>query len=129
MIALLLKLLAEGRNVEIEVAGMSMAPLLLRGDRILIAPIGERDFRLHDIVVLRTEGRLLAHRVIALHPLRTEGDQSLEIDPEWPPDSVVGRVVAFRRGPRLIKLGSPEGLLRNWWSRFSRWRVPRQAAF
>ena len=117
MIGLALKLLAEGRKVEIEVSGMSMAPLIRRGDRIVVAPVREDELAVHDIVVVRTDGKLLAHRVVALAPLRTKGDLADEVDPEWPTDSVVGRVIGVRRDQRLVSLHSLEGLVRNWWSR------------
>lgn len=117
MIGLALRLLSEGRKVEIEVAGMSMAPLIRRGDKIVIAPATEAELRPNDIVVVRTEGKLLAHRVITSEPLRTKGDDAPDEDPSWPPHSVIGRVIAVRRGHDLVDLRSLRGRVRNWWSR------------
>ena len=124
MIGLALRLLSEGRKVEIEVAGMSMAPLIRKGDKIIIAPAIESELRVHDIAVVRTDGKLLAHRVVSIAPLRTKGDLADAQDPEWPADSVIGVVIGVRRGGRTFSTGSLEGRLRSWWSRAIplRWR-------
>lgn len=117
MIGLALRLLAEGRKVEIEVAGMSMAPLIRKGDKIIIAPAVESALSRHDIAVVRTDGKLLAHRVVSVAPLRTKGDLADAEDPAWPADSVIGVVIGVRRDGRTFSIGSLEGRLRSWWSR------------
>ena len=122
---LLADLLAEGWSVEMEVTGGSMAPCLLDGDVVTVAPIRGAP-ELGDIVVWVDRRRLLVHRVVARHPVVdgpplwvTRGDAVPFADPAADLSEFLGTVVAARRRGRPLRWGLGRG--RRTIARLSRW--------
>jgi hypothetical protein len=104
-----------GFTVELPVAGVSMWPLLRRGDLVTIEPArrvapGELAF------VARGDGFVL-HRVVASAPLTTRGDGCAQADPPHAPDALIGRAIAFRRRGVRVRLDGPVGRALSVWSR------------
>lgn len=78
--------------------GQSMAPALLPGDEILLAP-WDRAPAPGDIVLARVQGSFVVHRVVWAGPTRlvTRGDGCIRADPPVPRSAVPYRVAAVRR--------------------------------
>ncbi len=70
-----LALLAEGRDVTLPFAGISMKPTLQQGDKIVLSPLA-RPVQRYDVVLYRSGDRYLLHRVLAVrrHCLIVRGD-------------------------------------------------------
>jgi signal peptidase I len=101
---------AHGVQQWLPVTGASMLPALAEGDEILVSH-DIRPLRRGDIVVIRQNGGLIAHRVIrrtrdgAGQPqVCTKGDNNPRFDPPTPETDVLGRVVALRRGGKASSL-------------------------
>ena len=85
--------------------GYSMIPLLLPSDRIIVAK--SKKYKHNDIVVFRKNGRLIAHRLIYIHPekgyLVTKGDHNSKSDGRLTYNDILGKVEAFRRnGEKMV---------------------------
>jgi hypothetical protein len=111
--ALVDSLLAEGLSVRFRAGGRSMLPTLRDGDCVTVAPVDPRAVAIGDVVLCRTSGGPIVHRVAqrsggageARFTLR--GDASFENDrPVGAPD-LLGRVVGVDRAPEapLIRVG------------------------
>jgi signal peptidase I len=87
---------AASGTARLTVAGASMAPLLCRGDVILVRLGGVRP-RLGDVVVRRQSGGLVVHRVVKVdgEHILTKGDASLSPDPPAALDDILGVVIAI----------------------------------
>jgi hypothetical protein len=103
----------------IAVSGSSMLPLVRDGDHVLVAH-GFAGVRRGDIVVLRREGRLIAHRVLRIYggnagsTFITKGDSVYRLDPPSSADQVLGRVLAVRRKGRHLRLDTPAWRMFGW---------------
>ena len=62
---LLAQRLAAGGSVRLTVATRSMAPFLLPGDGVMLAPVSAQSLRAGDIVALSALPQPLVHRVVA----------------------------------------------------------------
>jgi signal peptidase I len=97
-------------QVRLTIKSGSMFPALRVGDQVLIKRASADQLRLGDVVVLRTAGALVAHRLIARRQqdaqlfLITKGDACVEADSPWHPSALVGVVIAVRRGIRETSL-------------------------
>jgi hypothetical protein len=107
----LAQLLRSGMPAEIGAHGVSMRPLLLPGDRLLVEPIAAAQLRLGDVAVIDAPTGPFAHRVVGLSPLVTRGDGASGNDPPIREEAVVGRVRAFRRGRWTVRLDGTVGVL------------------
>lgn len=101
---------AHGVQQWLPVTGSSMLPILAEGDEILVSH-DIRPLRRGDIVVIRQNGGLIAHRVIrrtrnaaGQRQLCTKGDNNPRFDPSTFAADVLGRVVAVRRGGQVRSL-------------------------
>ncbi len=103
--------LAQGALLRLRVSGQSMAPLVERGDLVLVQRVTPADLRRGDLLLVEQGGDFLVHRLVAndTHGVRTKGDKSSYADLPLPPQDVLGRVVAVERDGRRIELG------RGWW--------------
>jgi hypothetical protein len=105
----------KGQNPFLNVISDSMAPLVNSGDQVQIAPILFDRLHRGDVVVLTGLTELLTHRfwgLIGDHGnanLITKGDRPQHFDPPHSADTLVGLVVARRRGGRLLHLKSGLG--------------------
>jgi hypothetical protein len=114
--------LAQGALLRLRVAGSSMAPLVERGDLVLVQRANLEDLRRGDLLLVEQEGDFLVHRLVAAprrrgaryrgpdaHQIQTKGDNASYADLPLLPQDVLGRVVAVEREGRRIELG------RGWW--------------
>lgn len=99
----------------LRVRGRSMLPTLQPGDDVLVQPVTAEALAPGDWVALR--GGFL-HRYLGRRAGRvvTKGDGHRALDPAWPPDAVLGRVVEAQRNGRCFYRRTPgqlrrEGLL------------------
>jgi len=94
-----------GRPAAVRVQGASMRPTLEPGGWIRVDFAPTR-LRFGDLVVLRSDGYLVVHRLVSLagrrqegKRFRTRGDGRLELDPPVARSRIVGRVTGLlRRG-------------------------------
>lgn len=102
---LVAELLRDGRRVSLAVGGVSMAPLMRAGDRVVLEPV-DRVGR-GDVVARLAGDRLLIHRVVAVvagTPL-TRGDSATEPDPPLGDAELLGRVCRVERSGRAVGFG------------------------
>src|SRR6202000_3124371 len=59
------ELLSEGTPVRFRAEGQSMTPSLEGGELLTVAPLGERTLEQGQIVFARTNGAVIAHRIVA----------------------------------------------------------------
>ena len=98
--------LAQGDLTRLRVAGHSMAPLVERGDLVLVQRANLEDLHRGDLLLVEQGGDFLVHRLVAAnaHRLYTKGDNASCADLPLPPQDVLGRVVAVEQGGRMIEL-------------------------
>jgi signal peptidase I len=60
------ELLQDGYKVSFRAPGHSMFPTIMANETIIVEPIEPATVKLGDIVLYRTNGRLIAHRVICI---------------------------------------------------------------
>lgn len=87
--------LAAGRQVAIRMKGHSMRPLLRDSrDTAVVAPYGEREVRRGDVVLFRSGGNYVLHRVVQRKGprLTLAGDGNYLIREECPVGEVLGRL-------------------------------------
>ncbi len=97
-------LLAKGQTVQVSVRGMSMFPLLMKGDVVLVKSVTYVTLRKGDIVVFERNDIWVAHRLIHKTDgkLRTQGDGNRVIDATLPFSSVKGVVVKVTKSRWLL---------------------------
>ncbi|HAH07120.1 MAG TPA: hypothetical protein DCM05_11475 [Elusimicrobia bacterium] len=100
---LALPLLQGGRSIRFAARGSSMAPLIREGDILEVASIEPGRVRLGDVLLCRSEGKLIAHRVVRRgSPMTLKADLGEGFD-LVESEEVLGRV---ERSSRL-ELGAP----------------------
>lgn len=97
-------LLREGRSVVLPATGTSMRPLFAPGDRLRVRPAVAADARLGDVVVIATDERLVAHRLMyaTATTLITRGDDAVHADPPVPAEALVG-IVEVAPSPHALR--------------------------
>jgi signal peptidase I len=110
--------LAQGALLRLRVSGQSMAPLVERGDLVLVQRANLKDLRRGDLVLVEQGGGFLVHRLVAAprrgarscgpdaHQVQTKGDNASYADLPLPTQEVLGRVVAVEKGGGMIELDS-----------------------
>jgi signal peptidase I len=99
------RVLARGAPVTLTVYGHSMRPALENGDRITLAPIGERRPAPGDLVAVGGVHGLVVHRLVGLRSdgtILTAGDAVDHRDRPSSVDALLGVVVEVDRGGRRI---------------------------
>src|SRR5690554_5887654 len=88
-------LLSKGQAVQVSVRGMSMFPLLMKGDVVLVRPVTYEALSKGDIVVFERNEIWVAHRLIRKYDgkLLTHGDGNQLMDAALSFSSVKGIVV------------------------------------
>jgi signal peptidase I len=124
---LITELLQDGFKVNFRAPGHSMFPTILANETIRVEPIDPSTVRSGDIILYRTNGRLIAHRVIrikieALHFIM-RGDAATVCDEPVTSDQILGKVVSIERNGRSIDPYTFRHKLSCWASRIE--RVPR----
>jgi signal peptidase I len=113
----ILDVLGRGMSVRFHATGQSMLPAIRSGEHLHVSPVGGRSLRIGDIVLARSGGRLLAHRIVRMsaQSIITRGDNAYRPDPSFSPSDILGRVthlerdgatVAVPAAPRRIRLAA-----------------------
>lgn len=95
-----------GAATRLSVTGTSMLPLLRPGDAVWLLAIDPALLRPGDLVLIRQQGVLLTHRLIAVaaESWQTKGDNNRLADPPVTAREIEGRIVALERGGTTIDL-------------------------
>lgn len=85
------------------VSGQSMSPALRDGDEVLLAPVGDAPLAAGEVVVARWDGRIVIHRVVAVHggQVVTRGDACRRDDRPVVTGRILFRAVRRRRASRV----------------------------
>ena len=87
-----------------------MYPTIRDGETITAAPVASAEIVCGDVLLFRSSGRLMAHRVVGVteeggaRVLRIRGDAKRACDAPVAPTDVIGRVIAVDRGRCVIPL-------------------------
>ena len=95
----IIDVLGRGMSARFHATGQSMLPAIRSGEHLHVSPLGEHSLRIGDIVLARSGGRLLAHRIVRMtpHGIITRGDNALRPDAALPPSDILGRVTHVER--------------------------------
>ena len=98
--------LLEQGMLRLKVTSLSMSPLLLPGDYVLVKSTPIETLHNGDLLVTRHEEGYLTHRLIAIdgRGWLTKGDKNWQTDAPVEPCDIVGLVVAFERLGKLHSL-------------------------
>jgi signal peptidase I len=118
---LITELLQDGYKVNFSAPGHSMYPTIMANETIMVEPIDPGTVRLGDIILYRTNGRLIAHRVVGINMLAVNssslhsdlntqssvlspihfftfrGDASPVCDQPVKDDQILGKVISIER--------------------------------
>ena len=118
---LITELLRDGHKVSFCAPGHSMFPTIMANETIMVEPIEPETVRTGDIILYRTNGRLIAHRVVGinmfsdnrssshsefgpqsstlspLHFFTFRGDACLSCDRPVKAGQILGKVVSIER--------------------------------
>jgi signal peptidase I len=95
--------LKNSTNITLPVAGDSMSPVLRTGDIIYVEPVTTKSLSVGDILVYKTEGNMVAHRLVrilrndSISMLLTKGDTFSHIDSPLRESDLIGRVYAVQK--------------------------------
>jgi len=110
---LLRGMMERGVPLRTSVRGFSMAPFILDRDVLTIAPVGDQEPRVGEMVAFLMPGteQLALHRVVARPTAGwlVRGDACLQVDGIVGRDQILGRVVRVEREGRDICLGLSVG--------------------
>ncbi len=96
-------------HVRLRVYGESMLPALWPGDVVEIESCSLEDVWPGEIVLARREGRLFLHRFVAFCPpngFLLRGDSMPGLDPQYPHESLLGRLVRRIQCPPALQRAS-----------------------
>ena len=101
-VQLLTYLLQNQCRVRSRATGNSMIPNIYPGDKIYIEPV-RRNYAIGDILVIKTENKLIVHRLISFKGkdneiLLLKGDNNSFYDPPVSQQNVIGRVYRESHG-------------------------------
>lgn len=104
------KLIQQGYGVKLTVGGISMFPYLLHKEQIKIIKTQPNDLHIGDIVVFKTQGKWIAHRLLAIHKTsyHIKGDFCIKSDPPIHFDNIVGKIAGVYRGNQFIDFNKPD---------------------
>ncbi|MFT3807505.1 S24/S26 family peptidase [Arenimonas sp.] len=120
-IALAQDVLSEFGQLRLRVTGNSMLPAVLPGDVLFFKTCPAESLAPGSVVLVRRDGRLFAHRLLALTPegLLTQGDSMPQPDPPTPTADFLGVMIGQQRiGRDIDPHASP---------RFGRWLMRHSA--
>ncbi|MDH7487677.1 MAG: S24/S26 family peptidase [Anaerolineae bacterium] len=97
---LLRQQLAGGGTARLRVSGDSMAPLIGRGDEVIVEAAAVDELHIGDVVVFDSGNGLLMHRLLARQAGRlvTRGDRMATPDHPWASEQLLGRVRSVLKG-------------------------------
>ena len=113
----IMDVLGRGMSVRFHATGQSMLPAIRSGEHLHVSPVTRRSLRVGDIVLARSGGRLLAHRIVRIsaQSIITRGDNIFRPDAALSPSDILGHVthierdgvtVAVPAAPRRIRLAA-----------------------
>jgi signal peptidase I len=95
-----------GEPIKLRVRGASMQPLIQDGDLVTLAPAGNGEIGLGDVVAVRRResSGIVLHRVVKIAPggFLIQGDNAGRPDGVFDPRSILGRVTQVERNGRNI---------------------------
>jgi len=113
------ELLRQGKSIRFRATGRSMYPTIREGEAITVEPITPSSVRTGDIVLYRSAGQHVAHRVTRVE---REGGRSVRFvlrddtsgirDETVTSEQILGKVVAAERGGRTVNPYSVRSKLR-----------------
>jgi signal peptidase len=74
---LITELLQDGYKVNFSAPGHSMYPTIMANETIMVEPIDPGTVRLGDIILYRTDGQLIAHRVVGIYMITGNSSSAL----------------------------------------------------
>lgn len=95
-----------GGSVELPVRGRSMLPLLQEGRDSVILRSLKKPLKKHDVILYKREsGTYVLHRIVALEEggCACKGDNQRAVEHGITHAQIIARMVAFRRGGRLVR--------------------------
>ncbi|MDP3937333.1 MAG: S24/S26 family peptidase [Deltaproteobacteria bacterium] len=102
---------AKGGTVVMRARGRSMRPMIRDGEELRIRNLGDRALRPGDVVLARTAGGAVIHRVVTIDRtacrVRLKGDGERYPDALLPISAIIGRADAVRRKGRWVSLDAP----------------------
>ena len=105
------ELLECGHSVRFKAPGRSMQPTIKEGETITVEPIAPEAVKRGSIILYRTPGGVVAHRVVGIERKRSahhlfllRGDAATTCDAPVAPDQVLGKVISVERDGRSINL-------------------------
>jgi len=108
---LITELLQEGYRVNFSAPGHSMFPTIMANETIMVEPIDPETVRMGDIILYRTNGRLVAHRVIGIEKETNADISAIDLDTHGlSQEFIVGDSPPIRRGAHQAKRSSSEAL-------------------
>jgi signal peptidase I len=109
--------LERGKSFRFQAKGWSMAPFILDGDLIRVAPLSSAKLKPGHIVAYLNPGnsQLVVHRIVSVQPnaYLIRGDNQSDQDCQLiSPENILGCVMQIERAGRNIRLGlGPESAL------------------
>ncbi|MBI5099227.1 MAG: signal peptidase I [Nitrospirae bacterium] len=97
-------------NLKIPVIGDSMSPVLRTGDTIYVEPVKTEELSIGDILVYKTQGNMVAHRLVRIFRnnekcmFMTKGDTFLSVDSPLKESDIIGRVYAVGKPGMVLNL-------------------------
>ncbi len=101
---LAVEVLRQSGNLRLQATGRSMVPTIWPGDTLVIEPVRSSGVARGDIVLFSSNGRFVAHRVIADGKLQiqTQGDATLRPDAPLACIDLIGKVSLIVREGKAI---------------------------
>ncbi len=78
------ELLSEGRSVRFEAPGKSMYPAILDGETLIVEPVAPSAVKVGDIILYKSEEKLIAHRVISIEKVHSRNTQPTALSLQHP---------------------------------------------
>jgi signal peptidase I len=69
------ELLSDGKNVRFSAPGKSMYPVILDGETLIVEPVSPPAVKIGDIILYKSEEKLIAHRVISIKKFNKRNTQ------------------------------------------------------
>lgn len=99
-----------GGSLELRILSSSMWPTIRPAERVRVTPVGTRQLRRGEVVLVQLGGRPTVHRIRRVgDEITTQGDAARSPDPPLSKNDVLGRVVAVERHGQWRRLPSDRG--------------------
>ncbi len=124
-------LLDEDQQLSFSMQGYSMYPTLRTGDKGIVQKWNANDVKIGDIVVFKTNNKLVAHRLIDIYYREgvrifiAKGDKNNHTDEPFDGSAIVGKITSFQRKKRILRMDSTGMKLRKFSAlHFSKFAIP-----